>query len=78
MASLGRLGRLRRGGDGRWGGDGAVQWRVVLGHEQARRRKPEKLRSLDPRPVVRSQVGGQVRGLAGDLYWYGDSGGYDA
>jgi hypothetical protein len=47
---------------------------VFLMHEESRRRKTEKLRSLDPLPVV----GREVRGLTRDLNRDRHSGGYDA
>lgn len=57
---LSRLrGGLRVGGGcrGRYGRrQRRLQGRVILVHEQAGRWKPEKLRSLNARPVVRRQV----------------------
>jgi hypothetical protein len=73
-------GLLVGGGGGRddGGSHGGLQSRVVLVHEDARRRKPEKLRSLNPRPVVGGEVGGEVGRLAGYLDRHGDSRRYHA
>jgi len=49
-----------------------ARWRwsygVFLLHEQSRRRKPEKLRSLDSWPVVGGEVWGLCRDLNGDWH----------
>ena len=67
-------GLLFRVGDDRGRRHGwRVQDRVVLGHEQTRRRKPEKLRSLNSWPVVGRQVGGEVGRLVGYLHGDGHS-----
>lgn len=57
----------------RWSHRALVSGRGVLvmgWYQEPRRREPEKLRSLNSGPVVRRQVGGQVRCLAWYLHWY--------
>lgn len=57
------LGRLRHLG---WNSArGQQRRRALLADEQARRREPEELRSLKPRPIITRQI----RGLWRNLHW---------
>lgn len=70
---------LSRGSDNSRNNGGCHGWlqcRVILVHENARRWKPEKLRSLNPWPIVWGKIGGEIWCLAWYLHRYRNAGGY--